>query len=418
MIMHADRENCLTESSLTIRTEEMHQYHIEALAGQGDIGANMYGVAKRCPFYLIPFFQVTTTFPLDIMHDILEGAMPLLLTLMLTDFHREKIISISQVNDELKAFPFGKNDIKSKPVLQPLTLPSGTSNILGIAIEKWCLFRILPYVIGHYIPTDDERWKLYLVLREIAEYLFAPSISKEILPYLNWLIEQFLQTFTALYPGKMTPKLHYMTHYSRLISQFGPLRYLWGMRFESKHLYFKKLASVVRNFRNIEYTLAFRHQLKQCWELCSCDYLRDSRATTGNRSFSFSVLSDCLRTKIRTFFKESLVFGEEIIFKCSTFVSNSIEFKINDVCILCLLEAEKIPLFFKILHIFNLRSSWILCGKLLLPETFVSHLHVFAVSEDTEITVVAPAEVYDHQLLDLYKLQDEKCYVGLKYHCF
>ena len=45
------------------------------------------------------------------------------------------------------------------------------------------------------------------------EYLFTPALSAIVLPYLNDFIEQFLNSFVALFPGKMTPKLHYMVHY-------------------------------------------------------------------------------------------------------------------------------------------------------------------------------------------------------------
>ena len=50
---------------------------------------------------------------------------------------------------------------------------------------------------------------------------------------------------------------------------FGPLRHLWCLRFEAKHQFFKRLACIVYNFKNISKTLAHRHQMQQCWESTS-----------------------------------------------------------------------------------------------------------------------------------------------------
>ncbi len=43
----------------------------------------------------------------------------------------------------------------------------------------------------------------------------------------------------------------------------------WSMRFEAKHNYFKKLVDKVNNFKNIDYSLARRHQALQAYLLQS-----------------------------------------------------------------------------------------------------------------------------------------------------
>ena len=52
-----------------------------------------------------------------------------------------------------------------------------------------------------------------------------------------------------------------------MFCRFGPPSRYWCMRFEAKHSYFKKLAHVVKNFKNIPKTLAERHQSRMCYEL-------------------------------------------------------------------------------------------------------------------------------------------------------
>mgnify|MGYP002803387214 FL=1 len=39
------------------------------------------------------------------------------------------------------------------------------------------------------------------------------------------------------------------------------------MRFEAKHSYFKKLANVIGNFKNVAQTLSYRHQHWMCYKL-------------------------------------------------------------------------------------------------------------------------------------------------------
>ena len=41
----------------------------------------------------------------------------------------------------------------------------------------------------------------------------------------------------------------------------------WAMRFEAKHSYFKKLVDKLNNFKNIDYSLAKRHQALQAYLL-------------------------------------------------------------------------------------------------------------------------------------------------------
>ena len=69
-----------------------------------------------------------------------------------------------------------------------------------------------------------------------------------ILSYLEVLIDNFLREFEEIYLERsLTPKMHYLMH-------------AWCMRYEAKHKYFKGIANVIGNFKNVEKTVAFRHQ--------------------------------------------------------------------------------------------------------------------------------------------------------------
>ena len=47
------------------------------------------------------------------------------------------------------------------------------------------------------------------------------------------------------------------------------------MRYEARHKYFKKIAQILGNFKNIEKTVAGRHQRYMCYKMtCTTHFLR------------------------------------------------------------------------------------------------------------------------------------------------
>lgn len=57
---------------------------------------------------------------------------------------------------------------------------------------------------------------------------------------------------------------------------------MWCMRYEAKHSYFKHLARVLGNFKNIAKTLASHHQLYMCYQMSEpSQYLRTKPEYTG-----------------------------------------------------------------------------------------------------------------------------------------
>lgn len=120
---------------------------------------------------------------------------------------------------------------------------------------------MLPAAIGSFVPEDHQAWSAFLDLLEIMDILLAPIITQDELAYAQVLIEHHLQDIKEVYPGiSIIPKMHYLVHMPRIALKFGPLARLWTMRYEAKHKYFKSLVSSVKNFVNLPYTLACRHQ--------------------------------------------------------------------------------------------------------------------------------------------------------------
>lgn len=104
-------------------------------------------------------------------------------------------------------------------------------------------------------------------LLKILTIATAIEVTEETVSILSLLVHDYLVAFNSLYPNSITPKLHYMLHLPRQMLLFGPLRHQWCMRFEAKNAYIKSL--IGKNFKNIAYTVAERHQNYMCLRLLS-----------------------------------------------------------------------------------------------------------------------------------------------------
>ena len=76
----------------------------------------------------------------------------------------------------------------------------------------WLLGKMLPLMVGRYIPEDDLHWKSYLDLLRILTLATAVEMTQETISLMSMLVENYLTRYNTLYPNSMTPKLHYLVH--------------------------------------------------------------------------------------------------------------------------------------------------------------------------------------------------------------
>lgn len=82
----------------------------------------------------------------------------------------------------------------------------------------WLLGRLIPAMLGHFIPSNDENWQNFILLLSILELLLSPSITSDECAYLQILIEEHHETFVRIYPhASVIPKMHYMVHMARIM---------------------------------------------------------------------------------------------------------------------------------------------------------------------------------------------------------
>ena len=68
-------------------------------------------------------------------------------------------------------------------------------------------------MLGEDVPLGDQHWECFLLMLTIVDYVFAPVISNDDIPYLKDLIQEHHEMFREVYPlCPVIPKMHYMIH--------------------------------------------------------------------------------------------------------------------------------------------------------------------------------------------------------------
>lgn len=265
----ASREDIQTRDvrsgNFVLRSPESFDEAVNVLK-QSDL-ASVDGVKRDCPLNSLAGFHTCTGFPPDFLHDVLEGIVPVELSLCLADLISKNYLTLEELNGEIQCFPFKFSDKTNCPQKIPSTFRK-TGTVGGNGHENWSLLRFLPFLIGHRVPEGDQTWEVILELKDLVELLATPSYTEDSLCYLQSKISDHRHLLLTVFPNyKLRPKHHFIEHYPCLIQRFGPLIEFWTIRFEAKHSFFKKVVRDANNFKNILLTLGSRHQLMLAYYL-------------------------------------------------------------------------------------------------------------------------------------------------------
>ena len=102
-----------------------------------------------------------------------------------------------------------------------IILPVSTHSVSHtVAVQMWTLGRMLPVMIGHYVPENEEHWMHYIELLDIVDLIFSPTVHPNMPGYLEVTIEENLEMFATLYGGaSIIPKMHFLIHIPRLLER-------------------------------------------------------------------------------------------------------------------------------------------------------------------------------------------------------
>lgn len=81
-----------------------------------------------------------------------------------------------------------------------------SSGIVGTAAQKWCIFRLLPFIMGHRVAPGSRYWHVFLLYKEIADIVMTYTLRKDELAYLELLVHAFLSEMTEVFENVLKPK--------------------------------------------------------------------------------------------------------------------------------------------------------------------------------------------------------------------
>lgn len=232
-----------------------------------------YGVNGLSALKDIVNFDVTKCFPQDAMHVLIEGAVDVEIRALLRFLIDLNLFTVDDLNDRISNFDFNYFGV-NKPALIAAEHIQKDKSLKQSASQMFGLAHCLPFLVAEWTHQDKreevtERIKCHIRLLQILNVCLSFEIHLETVDLLTRMIEIFVTQFDKLYPNTIVPKFHFLIHVPSCIKLFGPARQQWCFRFEAAHNYYKSLVHVVRNFKNMPYTLSYRHQARLCSRLAS-----------------------------------------------------------------------------------------------------------------------------------------------------
>lgn len=255
-----------------------------------------------------------------------------------------------------------------------------------------------PLLIGDKIKNfEDKVWLCLLKLSEIVEIIFAPEINKNFVAYLQVIINEYLYSRMTLFPNnKLLPKHHFISHYPKLILEFGPLLKVWTLRFESKHTFFKSCIRNLRNFKNVTFSLAEKHELHQCL-VRQGSRLRHVQSVTGEIKLQPNLYCSNIR---RAIFEKGL--NNNDMMECSSAIIKGTNYKRGDVVVVRQEHYQFNTVFGKICLILYDCQEKVSFVLEILETTFKPHLRVYEIGSILNYECVFANDLEYYEPLHIY----------------
>jgi len=328
------------------------------------------GIKEICVFNKVDGFHVCKNVILDLMHDFFEGLVNVtLVQICETLIYKQKLFSLDYLNSQVDAFQQNQSEnfnniptIKKEHITIKKKFKMSSSEMI-IFSKYFCLF------VGEKVPTHNEVWDLYKLLRTIISYVTSPRIVEGHILQLQIIIPEFLNSYKQLF-GALKYKFHNMLHIVRIIRNNGPMITYWAMRYESKHKNLKLIAVSTSSRKNIEKTLCLKNQLNLA-------YMKISSNVTLDK---FKIMEkDTLDVyNCRRYFP--MVNCNEDLYQTRHVVYNGIVYKINFYYVVDI-SREDYVIFGKLVNIFICKEEIFLLLKVFEKIYFDEHFGAYFVRE-------------------------------------
>lgn len=174
--------------------------------------------------------------PPDVCHDLLEGALPKICSIILIGLTKLFLRNKNQMVTMVRSKQFYDS---------PLSISSETGgfSVDGDFIQRAELFIRLEQIFLEDIPAltgcaaeevmSSKPFQLYLAFKRVCLISFNVIITDFDLEELKNKIRESIRLLKEIEPScSITPKLHHLQHYPSLIKRFGPLVFFSSLAFE------------------------------------------------------------------------------------------------------------------------------------------------------------------------------------------
>jgi len=311
------------------------------------------------------------------MHDILEGVAPLDIKIVLEHLFSQKIMTLEEINHRIAGFNYRHLSRDKPSPFSSKSLCKSDTLLSQSASQTYCMVKCMTFIFGDKYESNNPKWNLFLILLDILDIILSPCVSESTLPYLQSLIEDHHQLYRALTYRALRPKHHHVLPYPEAIRQIGPLLYFWTMRLEARHKFFKNVARIGSNFKNIAKSVSNRNQLLLSYKfLLNTAFDQFEVHATGKVHFT----SIQLERNIRTIFAE--YFNLTSNYELSTYKTisvNGVSIKVKDVVLEIWLGDNEMPKFVEIEQIIEFNGQFNFLVFELSTLHFSRHFHAFAI---------------------------------------
>lgn len=182
------------------------------------------------------------------MHDLNEGVIQFLLSTLFSHIVSNNIIKLNALENLILYFNYGT--LSRKHIPSKINILK--RNVGQSAHQIYCLLVNLPFILIKYKDKLTSVWKPVETLLQIMQIVYSDTITDDDLIRLNLLVQSHLSSLIEIFDVHLLPKHHFLLHYARVIRAMGPVIFMWTMRMEAKHHFFKELTRKKKEFYQTE----------------------------------------------------------------------------------------------------------------------------------------------------------------------
>lgn len=245
-------------------------------------------------------------------------------------------------------------------------------------------------------------WYLYILLRDLVDFIFADSCTIADSVYLKHKIEDHHSLFRRVFfpERKLLPKHHMFTHYLSIMRKVGPHSRCSSMRFEAKHYESKCLCNVVCCFKDICKTVVQKHQMNQCVRLAQGNSAKHQVIV---QRVEVSILNELPERDLILSSLEGIQRHDDVAHAVSVEVGGTTYRKHMVV----VLHVDDEPLFGLIVRCLIVPDDlvYFVCQELKV-EFYNSHFHAYAVQQGNSMRVISHSSLQHYKPLSVHSVFD------------